>query len=297
MVVRVPIERVKVAYTNFWPTFNLNSGFVKHLLDLAFPCWEVCDSPAKADLVLTSVFPHAPAPFPRKTIAIIFENWRPDYRWYNFSISSDFDDYDGRNVRCPNWYAQIQWSPDIVASPSSSAGAHNNEPLVPLSLLMTPRTEPYVKRENFCAFVASNSERFRLLTVDALSKVEPVYCYGRVSGKEDERSKYDILKDYTFNVCFENSIFPGYYTEKPLQAWVAGTIPLYFSDGQVGYDFNQDAFLNRYYFHSTREFVAEVKAIYNNVADLEWIWRQPLLTKEPSLDPIVDFLKEIIQKV
>ena len=283
---------MKIAHANLWPTFSLHNGLVKHLLDSAFGQWEETISQKDADLILTSVYPHQPTAFPEKSIALIWENMRPDYRLYPFSISCDYDDYGGHNVRCPVWYSQVQWAPDMVLPKPSGGGAHNHEPLVQLSTLMTPRTEPYVPREKFCAIVASGYEPFRQMIAGMLNSIGKVDAYGRVFGNVDPRSKYEILKDYTFSLCFENSLFPGYYTEKPLHAWVAGTIPLYFADGWAASEFNPLCFLNRYKYATTEEFIAAVRYFYENTAVQEEMWRQPLLTKEPTLAPVIEFLRK-----
>jgi len=287
---------MKIAHANFWPTFSLHNGLIKYVLDQAFGEWEETISQKDADLILASVYPQTPTAFPAKTIAWIWENMRPDYRFYNFSVSCDFDDYGGHNVRCPVWYSQIQWSPDMVVPKPSGGGAHNHEPLVPISVLMTPRVEPYVPREKFCAIVASAFESFRMINAGMLNSISRVDTYGRAFGKEnDTRSKYEILKDYTFSLCFENSMFPGYYTEKPLHAWVAGTIPLYFSDGWVANDFNTLALVNRYKYATQKEFLDAIKYFATAPYTLEQIWREPLLLKEPSLTPIIEFLQKSFQ--
>jgi len=286
---------MKIAHANLWPTFSLHNGLVKYLFDLAFGQWEEAIAQKDADLILTSVYPHQPTAFPGKSIALIWENVRPDYRLYPFSISCDYDDYGGHNVRCPVWYSQIQWSPDMVVPKPSGGGAHNHEPLVPLSTLTTPRTGTFVPREKFCAIVASGYEPFRQMIAGMLNSVGKVDAYGRVFGNVDPRSKYEILKDYTFSLCFENSLFPGYYTEKPLHAWVAGTIPLYFADGWASNEFNSLCWLNRYRYASTEEFISAVRHFYENEEFQEELWRQPLLgpyTKEPTLTPVIEFLRK-----
>lgn len=39
--------------------------------------------------------------------------------------------------------------------------------------------------------------------------------------------KLNMIKDYKFYLCFENVAWPGYITEKIIQCFVAGTIPIY----------------------------------------------------------------------
>lgn len=281
---------IKVAVTNFWVGFNLENGFVKYLLDLSFKNWVEVFDLETADIILTSVFPHTLSQFPEKTIAFIWENIRPDYRLYRFSLSSDFDDYFGRNVRCPFWFTEISWSSEYKKSGLTGDGAHGREPLVSLEGLVKPRIG-FHKRKKFCAFVAGNPEPHRMMAVEALNNIDRVMLYGPISGKLDPRSKYQILRDFNFTLCFENSIFPGYYTEKVLQAWVAGTVPLYFSDKNVAIDFNPKSFINRGDFSKLDDFVNEVRSVYDDDRRLSDIWHEPLLLNKPTLEPVINFIR------
>jgi hypothetical protein len=46
-------------------------------------------------------------------------------------------------------------------------------------------------------------------------------------------NKHQILKKYKFAICFENTIFPGYITEKLFDCLLCGTIPIYFGASDV----------------------------------------------------------------
>ena len=39
--------------------------------------------------------------------------------------------------------------------------------------------------------------------------------------------KIEWLKSYKFNICFENSSYPGYLTEKLFDAFMGGCVPIY----------------------------------------------------------------------
>lgn len=41
-------------------------------------------------------------------------------------------------------------------------------------------------------------------------------------------SKNEIIQKHTFNVCFENCVYPGYISEKIFDALLGGAIPIYF---------------------------------------------------------------------
>lgn len=300
---------MKVCAVNFWQGFSLEYGLIKLLLNHAIGSFEVVSSEKEADIVLTSVFPSYPRirknlnlkwpAFPEKTIGVIWENERPNYKKYRFSISSDFDSYGGRNYRVPVWYMQLKW-PNITRDmPHAGKDAWQTfEPLVEIDSLLHSRDVPGAPdRERFCCFVAKNEELHRKFAIERLSTIAPVDLYGPITGKPAQISKYVLLKDYRFNVCFENSTFPGYYTEKLLQSWVGGCIPLYYSDSWFHMDFNPEAAINRIHFSTLDEFVGHVAAIHSSRNDMANLYAQPLLTKRPTLDGAITFLKNACAEI
>ncbi|MFY9657130.1 MAG: glycosyltransferase family 10 [Methylocystis sp.] len=289
--------KTKIAFVDFWSDFSPYHGFLKHLLDLSLGGWKPCESEDEADVVFSSVFPHRPVAYPEKTIAFIWENIRPNFKYYRYALSSDIDHYCGRNFRLPVWYGEIAWSPKYRKGPPTFDNAHGNEALLTIPQLLTARHGPYMRRPKFCALVSSHYEPHRMMVADALASLGPVDQFGRASGRTDPRSKYEILQPYVFSLCFENSMFPGYYTEKLVQAWAAETIPLYFSDRLVKNEFNTAAFLNRYDFPTLSAFVSEVKDVLASPERQETIWRQPLMLQAPTLAPAVEFLRTAVRAI
>ena len=57
-------------------------------------------------------------------------------------------------------------------------------------------------------------------------------------------SKYKILEQYDFNLCFENSLVPYYCSEKIWQAIYCGCLPIYFGQDAVYEDFPPESFLD-----------------------------------------------------
>src|SRR5262245_51370319 len=82
-------------------------------------------------------------------------------------------------------------------------------------------------------------------SVYGYDQIELFYKRCRIVGAPLKRSKLEIFPRYRFNVCFENAMFPGYYTEKILHAWAGGCVPLYFADRFACRDFNPAAMVNR----------------------------------------------------
>ena len=141
---------------------------------------------------------------------------------------------------------------------------------------------------------------------DFLNKLriyKPVDGWGKPFGNwsDGEDHKYNILSNYKFSICFENSISPkgGYYTEKLFHAKTAGTIPIYWTDDKCGNDFNTKSFLNLNDYKDMNELIDHIIEIDNDYELYQTILNEPLFVskKTPSfshpnkvLEPILDLL-------
>jgi hypothetical protein len=57
-------------------------------------------------------------------------------------------------------------------------------------------------------------------------------------------AKYKILVNYHFNLCFENTVYPYYCSEKIWQAIYCGCLPIYFGQKTIYEDFPQNSFID-----------------------------------------------------
>lgn len=292
------VSGLKVCFVAFWPSFSPQTGVLGLVLQQALGQFEIVPDPVAADVIVRSIFaaPELTLPFARKTIAVIWENQRPDYRAYAYSLSSDFDSYGGRNQRLPYWYGELAWPRLRPDKPGGPPFNHAYEPPADIGALLQPRAAPE-PRSQFCCFVANNPEQHRRLALEALSTIGGVDIYGAVVNKPLQASKYTVLTRYRYALAFENSLFPGYYTEKPLHAWVAGCVPLYFADRWCAHDFNPQAMINRADFPSVADFVRHVQKIDRDPAAYEAIVTQPFLTRRPTLDPVIDFVRKAAAQI
>lgn len=71
--------------------------------------------------------------------------------------------------------------------------------------------------------------------------------------------KQEFLSKHRFSIAFENSSSPGYVTEKIIQAFAAGNIPIYWGDSEIEKEFNEEAFINCHKFRSFKEVVKRVE--------------------------------------
>lgn len=66
--------------------------------------------------------------------------------------------------------------------------------------------------------------------------------YGAGVGKPFARSS-DVILPYRFHLAIENHSMPNYITEKVLNCFAAGTIPIYWGAPNLGDHFNSDGFI------------------------------------------------------
>jgi hypothetical protein len=133
-----------------------------------------------------------------------------------------------------------------------------------------------------CAFL-SNPEPTRLRALDELRKFGEVDLFGTYSGRP-VKNKYDLAKNYKFCLGFENDLFPGYLTEKLLDSYTCGTIPLYWGDLGAESHINRKSFINAADFDSIEEFSFYVGHL--DETNYEQIFSEPLMTSLPSLLPL-----------
>jgi hypothetical protein len=162
------------------------------------------------------------------------ENWRPDYSQCDYSMTFDRLD-DSRHLRLPLWalYAQKELLLD------DDAGTAANR-----------RYEDWLKREKFCCFVVSNGhaperrEFYEML--NSRLRVDSAGKWNNTIGREipaGTENKLKFIRDYRFVISFENASYPGYTTEKIIEPLMAGCIPIYWGDPEVGRDINSQRFI------------------------------------------------------
>lgn len=62
-------------------------------------------------------------------------------------------------------------------------------------------------------------------------------------GFHEIKYKEDGLNDYMFSIAHENANYSGYFTEKLLDCFATGTIPIYWGDPDIGQVFNTDGII------------------------------------------------------
>ena len=88
-------------------------------------------------------------------------------------------------------------------------------------------------RTKFCASIISNcGGLFRLDFINKLNNYKKVdmggRCHNNIDGQIKDKIKF--LNEYKFSIAMENSEGDGYISEKIMDSFRAGTIPIYYGD-------------------------------------------------------------------
>jgi hypothetical protein len=127
--------------------------------------------------------------------------------------------------------------------------------------------------------------RFR--AVRALEKIGEVDVFGPVVGKPIQ-SKLEIAKNYRYTLCFENDIYPGYVTEKPMEAYLAETVPLYWGQLDMCSPINSACLINLFDFDSMEDWLNHIASI--DEVEYRKYYERPFLKSIPDLSQIKKML-------
>ena len=261
----------KISFLDFWHNFDVNNNFFVHMMS-KIKDNVVVTSPNDCDILFFSCYGDSNnLPQFRDKYRIFYtgENLRPVFdnnaiRNYNtftgrcdLALSFDYEDYDGRNIRLPLWLLQIDWFEKVSFV--------NPKFMIPYNEIYDNRFSNKPK-DKFCCMVFNSNSPHRYEILEELSKYKQVDCYGQPFGNwfDGEDMKLDVISNYKFNICFENSVTKGYYTEKPIHAKLAGCVPVYWSDKSLSLDMNYDAFINLSDFGGVRELADYIIDLDNN---------------------------------
>jgi hypothetical protein len=222
------------------------------------------------------------------------ENIRHDAVTADYSISFDLSIHSNRHFRFPYWMEMIDWSHEgLLGNQNPRFGQ-----LLTISRMTKPLGTDFLRRPRKVAIFSSHLREPRSTLVRAIESFIPLEGFGPYFDKnilyhhQSGFNKIDILQDFAFNLCPENGLYPGYYTEKIPEAFVAGCLPLTWADTNVCADFNPKAFVNLEPM-SWQDF-EPLKGIINSPVQLEAYSDQPLLLNVPSIEPMKVFLQGIL---
>jgi len=128
-----------------------------------------------------------------------------------------------------------------------------------------PSSELYSERVNAIRFFEKNKHSFQFFGKGWNKKIFPSYV-------GPTKTKFDVLKNYKFCICYENTAnVNGYITEKIFDAFEAGCIPIYLGAPNIKKYIPENCFINLRNFKNYQKLLNYLltikKDVYNRYID------------------------------
>jgi hypothetical protein len=149
-------------------------------------------------------------------IAFYSENIIPDFTQADYILSHTHINYLDRYFKYPN----LIWRFDKYT----------------INSIKKKRKKMVYHQKKFCvAVISNNSSYFRLHFINLLNKYKKVDMAGKVLNNVGGaiKNKIEFLSSYKFSIAMENSDGDGYLSEKIIDSFVSGTIPIYYGDYMI----------------------------------------------------------------
>lgn len=273
--------RLRVQFVNFWPGFDPGrmpqDYFFEYALSRRF---DVVYDATRPDVVFYSVFgaPPVRADFPGAPLLVAYSGepveaaGRPD-----LALGSDVRERAGY-VRLPLWALYLIWDQAdtpyrIGGQANLGQGSHARTGAADMMVegathplrtsLIQRRCGSPSSKSRFCNFTYRNAVRSRIEFFELLSRYRCVDSTGPLLNNTGYlmRSKVHELSAYRYTIAFENTIRPGYVTEKLLEPLAAGSLPIYLGARDACADFNPDAFVHALDFEGPGALVEHIRRL------------------------------------
>lgn len=211
------------------------------------------------------------------------ENVRPPLGDWDGYFSFDLDPLAGKNVYLPLWWHSV----GVLGSPQS----HFMTPAPRLESLQESRSINAMP-DGFAMAIVNNPHPMRLHAINSLRRFGEVDVFGGAVGRPIA-NKSELAGRYRYSVCFENDLYPGYVTEKAIEAWSLGTIPLWWGLDPGGY-LNKEALFNAAEFAELADMAYAAAGLCQDKEG--WCHKAslPLLSVTPNLDQAIALIRALV---
>lgn len=202
-------------------------------------------------------------------------------------------------VHMPHWYQSIDWS-NIGLNRSDNAFYRLGAPINVHELLQEKSATLFRHRPKRCALISSHLTTPRDVLIREIEKVMPVDLFG-ISGSgpvqfRNKTPKRELLSNYTFSLCPENRLYPGYITEKIPEAFVSGAHPIGWYLHGSAMEFHSQAHINCAS-ESDRGISGDGTLAHYINARYTQLCKEgspALIHQAPSLDPVIALLERAV---
>lgn len=214
---------MKIFFTDFWAGFDPCDNFIYNALIKHYSLEIDQESP---DILFFSCYGSMHMQYQCIKVYYTGENDTPNFTWCDYAMG--FDDslsFGDRYLRLPLYAIQPRF----------------------IELFGIIRYEDYLSERKFCNYVYSNdrADPIRNLFFHQLNNYKRVDSGGQIENNigDPVKDKLSFISDYKFTIAFENSVYPGYTTEKIVEPMISRSIPIYYGNPNVNLDFNPESFV------------------------------------------------------
>ena len=134
---------------------------------------------------------------------------------------------------------------------------------------------------------------------ELLNKYKKIDSGGRylnnIGGPVKDKFMFDL--SHKFSIAFENCVSNYYTTEKIIEAFAAGCIPIYYGNPKISKEINTNAFINCHEFNSWEAVVKRVIEIDSDDILYQNMMHEPVFNESiPSLLKLEQFLQNIMDQ-
>lgn len=249
---------IKINFVDFWKDFDKENNEFTNILRLRYNV-EISNQP---DYIFYSTFGRKYLDYDCIRIFYTGECIVPDFNLCDYAMAFDPLSFADRYLRVP-LYELFQYKEKY-------------------KILLNNEVAVNKEKTAFCSFVVSNDQGMeeRALMIDLLNRYKTVDSGGRyknnVGGPVKDKFAFD--QTHKFSICFENCLQKGYTTEKIVEAFAAGCIPIYYGNPDIGEEFNTKAFVNVHDFDSLEDAANKVIEIDQDEELYKQIKSEPIIT-------------------
>lgn len=251
---------VKMNFVNFWNGFNKENNYFINTLRKKYTV-EISKNP---DYIIYGYPGYDYLDFDGVRIFFTGENIRPDFNLCDYALGFDYMEFGDRYLRFPLY---ILYEEDL----KKALCKHENI------------KDSISNKTGFCNFVYSNNkaDALRENFFNKLCSYKKVDSGGKYLNNIGYKvqNKYDFQKQYKFSIAFENSSTEGYTTEKIVQAFASGTIPIYWGNPNIHKEFNTESFVNCFDYTSFDNVIDRIIQIDKDDGLFIHILQQPILNE------------------
>ena len=265
---------IRINYAAFWPGFH--PDHFRRFFPYVFDKYDLVLSP-DPEVVFYSVYSKGFVPYadprllppvtrinPGKFVRVFLtgENFEPDMSSCEFAITFSSLIHHENHLRLPLWvYENRAWGfpPEGLVKRSD-----------------TDWEKVAAEKAHFCNFVYLHPVPFRDAIFRALNTYKPVDSAGNhlntMNGwtvpmaPSRVAAKIDFFRRYKFTLAIENSIWPGYMTEKLVDPMFAHSIPIYLGDPLAQLSFDTSSYIDVARFPDFKHMLEFVREVDNDRA-------------------------------